>query len=109
MALENNLFVPVSISEVRDIRTLAAPFEVDSNYGRWPDEVASKNGSLVIGGRGFIRHATEARRSDGGLTVKLAYANVTPVLPFYMLESDPPAKREILRAVLLTLLRAVLA
>ena len=51
VALKNNLFVPVSISDIKDIPTLAALFEVDSNYGRWPEEVASKNGSLVIGGR----------------------------------------------------------
>jgi glyceraldehyde 3-phosphate dehydrogenase len=50
-ALKNNLFVPVSISDIRDIPTLAALFEVDSNYGRWPEEVASTDGGLVIGGR----------------------------------------------------------
>jgi glyceraldehyde 3-phosphate dehydrogenase len=51
VALKNNLFVPVSISDIRDIPTLAALFEVDSNYGRWPEEVASKADGFVIGGR----------------------------------------------------------
>jgi glyceraldehyde 3-phosphate dehydrogenase len=51
VALKNNLFVPVSISDIRDIPTLAALFEVDTNYGRWPENVASKDGGIVIGGR----------------------------------------------------------
>ena len=51
VALKNNLFVPVSISDIKDLGTLAALFEVDSNYGLWPEEVAVKDGSFVIGGR----------------------------------------------------------
>ncbi len=39
--LKNNLFTPVSISDIKDIPTLAALFEVDTNYGRWPEEVGS--------------------------------------------------------------------
>jgi len=51
VALKNNLFVPVSISDIRDVPTLAALFEVDSNYGRWPETVAAKDGRFIIGGR----------------------------------------------------------
>ena len=51
VALKNNLFVPVSISDIRDIPTLAALFEVDSNYGCWPEDVSAKDGGVVIGGR----------------------------------------------------------
>ena len=51
VALKNNLFVPVSISDIRDIPTLAALFEVDSNYGCWPEDVSGKDGGVVIGGR----------------------------------------------------------
>jgi glyceraldehyde 3-phosphate dehydrogenase len=51
VALKNNLFTPVSISDIRDISTLAALFEVDTNYGRWGEEVATKDGCFVIGGR----------------------------------------------------------
>ena len=51
VALRNNLFVPVSISDIKDIGTLAALFEVDSNYGRWHEAVSVKDGSFVIGGR----------------------------------------------------------
>src|SRR6187200_2239660 len=51
VALKDNLFVPVSISDIKDVATLAALFEVDSNYGRWPEEVTAKDSGFVIGGR----------------------------------------------------------
>jgi glyceraldehyde 3-phosphate dehydrogenase len=50
-ALKDNLFVPVSISDIKDIGALAALFEVDSNYGRWHEQVAVEGNSFVIGGR----------------------------------------------------------
>ena len=36
VAIKDDLFVPASISDIRDVPTLAALFEVDSNYARWP-------------------------------------------------------------------------
>jgi glyceraldehyde 3-phosphate dehydrogenase len=51
VALKNNLFVPVSISDIKDVSTLAALFEVDSNYGRWSEEVKATDKGFVIGGR----------------------------------------------------------
>ncbi len=51
VALRNDLFVPVSISDIKDVSTLAALFEVDSNYGRWHEEVATRDSCFVIGGR----------------------------------------------------------
>jgi glyceraldehyde 3-phosphate dehydrogenase len=51
VALKNDLFVPVSISDIKDLPTLAALFEVDSNYGRWHEEVTTKDSCFVIGGR----------------------------------------------------------
>jgi glyceraldehyde 3-phosphate dehydrogenase len=51
MALQNKLFVPVSISDIKDLPTLAALFEVDSNYGRWQEEVSTGQGKFNIGGR----------------------------------------------------------
>jgi glyceraldehyde 3-phosphate dehydrogenase len=51
VALKDNLFTPVSISDIKDLSTLAALFEVDTNYGRWPEEVTTKDGAFVIGGR----------------------------------------------------------
>ena len=50
VALKHDLFVPVSISDIKDIRCLAALFEVDSNYGRWSETVSVNNSSFVIGG-----------------------------------------------------------
>ena len=50
-ALKNNLWTPVSVSDIRDIPTFAALFEVDSNYGRWPEEVKATEKGFVIGGR----------------------------------------------------------
>jgi glyceraldehyde-3-phosphate dehydrogenase/erythrose-4-phosphate dehydrogenase len=41
-ALEGDFFVPVSISDIKDVETLAALFEVDSNYGRWSEPVGTK-------------------------------------------------------------------
>jgi glyceraldehyde 3-phosphate dehydrogenase len=51
VALKNNLFMPVSISDIKDVATLAALFEVDSNYGRWHEEVKTNAKGFVIGGR----------------------------------------------------------
>ena len=51
VALKEGLFVPVSISDIRDIPTFAALFEVDSNYGRWHEEVKATKDGFVIGGR----------------------------------------------------------
>jgi len=56
VALKDNLFTPVSISDIKDVPTLAALFEVDSNYGRWHEEVAlysnaTTDNGFVIGGR----------------------------------------------------------
>jgi glyceraldehyde 3-phosphate dehydrogenase len=51
VALKDNLFVPVSISDIKDAPTLAALFEIDSNYGRWHEDVKTKDSRIVIGGR----------------------------------------------------------
>lgn len=51
VALKNDLFTPVSVSDIRDIPTLAALFEVDSNYGRWHEPVSATEHGFLIGGR----------------------------------------------------------
>lgn len=48
-ALKQGLFVPVSISDIKDLATLAALFEVDTNYGRWSEEVKVVGDELIIG------------------------------------------------------------
>lgn len=50
-ALKGNLFTPVSISDIRDIPTLAAIFKADSNYGLWHEEVKAVSDGFEIGGR----------------------------------------------------------
>ena len=54
VALKNNLFVPTSISDIRDIPTFAALFEVDTNYGRWHEEVKPTDKGFTIGGRDIL-------------------------------------------------------
>jgi glyceraldehyde 3-phosphate dehydrogenase len=50
-ALKHNLFTPASVSDIRDVPTFAALFEVDSNYGRWHEEVQAGENKFIIGGR----------------------------------------------------------
>ena len=54
IGLTNNLFVPTSVSDIRDIPTLAALFEVDTNYGRWHEEVKPTDKGFNIGGRDIL-------------------------------------------------------
>ena len=71
-ALKNSLFVPTSISDIKDLPTLAALFEVDTNYLRWHEEVKASDGNLVIGGRqiGFV-DTTKALPDWGKMGVDL--------------------------------------
>jgi glyceraldehyde 3-phosphate dehydrogenase len=48
-ALKGGHFVPVSVSDIRDLPTFAALFAVDSNYGLWPQPVRADGDDLVIG------------------------------------------------------------
>ncbi|AEI40588.1 type I glyceraldehyde-3-phosphate dehydrogenase [Paenibacillus mucilaginosus] len=60
-ALQNRLFVPFSVSDLKDEATLAALFEVDTNYKRWHEPVTGQEGSFLIGERTirFINSAQE--------------------------------------------------
>ncbi|WP_152395375.1 type I glyceraldehyde-3-phosphate dehydrogenase [Paenibacillus guangzhouensis] len=51
VALQEKLFIPYSISDIKDESILAALFEVDTNYKRWHEEVLSREGAIIIGGR----------------------------------------------------------
>jgi glyceraldehyde 3-phosphate dehydrogenase len=51
IALQNNLFTPVSISDIKDLPTLAALFKVDTNYGVFPEPVVADGTTLKIGDR----------------------------------------------------------
>ena len=50
-ALKRNLFIPAAIADIRDLETTAAVFQVDSNYGRWHEDVSTREKSFLIGGR----------------------------------------------------------
>lgn len=50
-ALREERFVPVAITDVKDVSTLAALFTVDTNYGRWPEPVRAEGSAFSIGER----------------------------------------------------------
>jgi glyceraldehyde 3-phosphate dehydrogenase len=50
-ALKYNLFTPFSVSDIKDVATLAALFKADTNYGLWPEDVESADSTFIIGGR----------------------------------------------------------
>src|SRR5882757_3434073 len=54
IALTQDLFTPLSISDIKDEATLAALFAVDTTYGRWQEPVSGKEGKIIIGGREIV-------------------------------------------------------
>ena len=66
VALKDGLFTPISISDIRDIPTFAALFEVDTNYGRWPEEVKATDKGFVIGGREIPYYDSSKELPDWG-------------------------------------------
>ncbi len=71
-AMRKGLFVPASISDIKDLPTLAALFEVDSNYGIWPEPVSVKDSTLVIGNKEIKYFETSQSLPDwGALGVEL--------------------------------------
>lgn len=66
VALKDNLFTPVSVSDIRDIPTLAQLFEVDTNYGRWHEKVEATDKGFVIGGREIAYFNTAQELPDWG-------------------------------------------
>ncbi len=51
VALSHGLFVPFSVSDIKDLPTLAALFAVDTNYGLWPGDVKTESGKLLVNGK----------------------------------------------------------
>jgi glyceraldehyde 3-phosphate dehydrogenase len=66
IALQQKAFVPVSISDIRDIPTMAALFAVDTNYGRWHEPVEAKDKGFSIGGRDIAYYNTSESLPDWG-------------------------------------------
>jgi glyceraldehyde 3-phosphate dehydrogenase len=72
VALKEGLFVPVSISDIKDLPTMAALFEVDTNYARWAEEVKAAGDKFMIGGREIKFFDTTQSLPDwAGLGVEL--------------------------------------
>ena len=87
MALKNNLFTPVSISDIKDIATLAALFEVDTNQQLAMAEYRRRGDTI------FFIHTEVPRELEGqGVASKLVKAalddaraqhlTVVPFCPF---------------------------
>jgi glyceraldehyde 3-phosphate dehydrogenase len=51
VALRNDLFVPISVSDIKDLPTLAALFKVDTNYGVFPEPVCADGTTMKVGKR----------------------------------------------------------
>jgi len=51
IALKNELFIPEVIADIQDIDLLGALFSVDTNYGRWHEDVKTSDGNFNIGDR----------------------------------------------------------
>lgn len=64
--LKANLFSPVSVSDIRDIPTLAALFEVDSNYGCWHEPVEATDKGFIVGGREVLYFNTQNELPNWG-------------------------------------------
>lgn len=66
IALQRGAFVPVSVSDIRDVPTLSALFAVDSNYGRWHEPVVPGENKLTVGGREIAYFETSKTLPDWG-------------------------------------------
>lgn len=51
IGLQRNLFTAAAVSDIKDAPTLAALFQVDTNYGLWPEPVDGHADGFRIGGR----------------------------------------------------------
>ena len=51
VALKKQLFIPSVIADIQDAKLLSALFSVDTNYGRWDENVSAEENTLIIGDR----------------------------------------------------------
>jgi glyceraldehyde 3-phosphate dehydrogenase len=100
-ALKDNLFVPASISDIKDISTLAALFEVDSNYGRWDEKVSTQDSCLVVGGREIPYYDSSKTLPDWrklGIDVVIDCTGRATTRPVAQAHIDAGAKRVLISA-----------
>lgn len=95
-ALQEKLFVPYSISDIKDESVLAALFEVDTNYKRWPEEVLGQEGAIIIGGR-EIRYMNSSKEvpnwGELGVELVIDCTGRAVTRPVAQLHLDRGAKR----------------
>jgi glyceraldehyde 3-phosphate dehydrogenase len=66
IGLERSLFTAAAISDIKDAPALAALFQVDTNYGLWPEPVEAEADSIRIGGRAIPYFNTQQALPDWG-------------------------------------------
>ncbi|HVP22165.1 MAG TPA: glyceraldehyde 3-phosphate dehydrogenase NAD-binding domain-containing protein [Anaerolineaceae bacterium] len=104
--LDGHLFTPVSISDIKDLSTLAALFEVDSNYGRWHEEVKVTEKGFVIGGREILFFDSTKSLPDWkalGVDVVIDCTGRATTRPNAQVHLDAGAKRVLVSAASKTL------
>ncbi|MBI1900909.1 MAG: aldehyde dehydrogenase [Planctomycetia bacterium] len=62
-ALRDKLFVPSSVSDIKDAATLGALFAADSNYGLWPGVKATES-SFTINDHPIAYHKIDVKQPD---------------------------------------------
>ena len=105
-ALDQQLFNPVSISDIKDLPTLAALFEVDSNYGRWHEEIKVTSKGFVIGGREVLFFDSTKSLPDWkalGVDVVIDCTGRATTRPNAQVHLDAGAKRVLVSAASKTL------
>lgn len=48
ISLDRKLSVPAAVADIKDVKTLAALFSVDTNYGRWPGHAGTDEQGFVL-------------------------------------------------------------
>ncbi|HEU5102000.1 MAG TPA: glyceraldehyde 3-phosphate dehydrogenase NAD-binding domain-containing protein [Roseiflexaceae bacterium] len=64
VALKDALFTPVAVSDIKELSILGALFEVDTNYGRWHEQVKTNEQGFVIGGRSVAYYDSTKQLPD---------------------------------------------
>src|SRR5512138_3802341 len=106
VALNEKLYVPVAISDIKDVPTLAALFKADSNYGVWPEDVKATADGFSIGGRNIKFYDTSKALPDWGklgVDVVVDCTGRATTRPVAQAHLDAGAKRVLISAASKTL------
>ncbi|MBI5958867.1 MAG: aldehyde dehydrogenase [Chloroflexi bacterium] len=106
VALGKGLFVPASISDIKDLPTLAALFEVDTNYGRWHQPVSVSDSTMIVGDSKILYFETSKSLPDWkalGVDVVIDCTGRATKRPGAQAHLDQGAKRVLVSAASKTL------